>query len=66
MVYPDTDNTSKSLPPLLSFVIMARNDEYMGNAKWRLETTLDFLATSLSKLGRLQDAEVVIVDWQSE
>jgi glycosyltransferase involved in cell wall biosynthesis len=52
--------------PLLSFVIMARNDDYMGNAQWRLETTLDFLGRSLSALGRLADAEVVIVDWQSE
>jgi hypothetical protein len=52
--------------PLLSFVIMARNDEYMGNGKWRLEMTLAFLGMNLGKLGRLGDVEIVIVDWQSE
>lgn len=51
--------------PLLSFVILSRNDKYMENAKWRLEMTLDFLALGLSRLNRLDDAEIVIVDWQS-
>jgi glycosyltransferase involved in cell wall biosynthesis len=50
---------------LLTFVILARNDDYMGNARWRLETTLDFLGRSLCELGRLDDVEVLIVDWQS-
>ena len=52
--------------PLLSFVIMARNDQYMGNGRWRLETTLDFLGMNLGRLGRSEEVEIIIVDWQSE
>jgi len=45
---------------------MARNDEYMGNAKWRLETTINFLALELKKLNKLELTEIIIVDWQSK
>ncbi|MBI4652167.1 hypothetical protein HY745_13015 [Candidatus Desantisbacteria bacterium] len=51
---------------LISFVIPARNDNYMGNANWRLETTINFLAMTLERLGRLKDAEIVIADWWSD
>jgi len=51
--------------PLLSFVFSARNDNYQGNSSWRLEAALNFLANGLKQLGRLQDVEIVIVDWCS-
>lgn len=52
--------------PTLSFVIPARNDAFTGNFKWRLETTLNYLAGNLLKLDRLDETEVVICDWGSE
>jgi hypothetical protein len=53
------------MQPLLSFAIPARNDNYQGNSTWRLETTINYLALQLEKLGRLNDAEMVILDWCS-
>lgn len=52
--------------PVLSIVTSARNDEYMGNSNWRLETALNFLAIELDKLNKLKDVEVIIVDWGSK
>jgi glycosyltransferase involved in cell wall biosynthesis len=54
------------LPPRLSLIIGARNDQFMGNFTWRLETALNYLAANLKRLGRLEDVEVVVTDWGSE
>jgi hypothetical protein len=51
--------------PLLSLIIGARNDSYMGDFKWRLNTCLNYLADSLERIGRSSDVEVVICDWGS-
>jgi hypothetical protein len=51
---------------LLSLIIGARNDTFMGDFQWRLRTTLNFIADSLEKIGRLDDVEVVVCDWGSE
>lgn len=50
----------------LSLIIGARNDAFTGNFQWRLGTTLNFIATSLQKIGRLSDVEVVVCDWGSQ
>lgn len=52
--------------PLLSIVTSARNDNYMGNFQWRLETTINFIAANLKKINRLNDVEFVITDWCSD
>lgn len=52
--------------PILSIVTSARNDKYMGNSNWRLETALNFLAIELDKMNKLKDVEVIIVDWGSK
>ena len=49
----------------LSLVIAARNDSYMGNSNWRLETTLNYIADQLASIKRLEDVEIIIVDWGS-
>ena len=54
------------MKPLLSLVTSARNDNYMGNSNWRLETTINFIADKLTKIGKLQDVEFIITDWGSE
>lgn len=51
---------------LLSVVIPSRNDDYMGNANWRLETTVNYLAGELARLNRLKAVEILVVDWGSE
>ncbi|MCS6850941.1 MAG: glycosyltransferase family 2 protein [Gemmataceae bacterium] len=52
--------------PLLSLVIPARNDSYMGDFKWRFATCLNYLARNLDRIGRLGDVEVVVCDWNSD
>lgn len=51
---------------LLSIVIVGRNDDYLGGYRYRLQTCLDFLAANLKTLGRLDDVEVLFVDWNSQ
>ena len=51
---------------LVSFVTCASNDGYGGNFISRLETALNYLSGNLDKLGRLEEAEIMIADWGSE
>ena len=60
------NNNSQNHHPLISIVIPSRNDSYMGNSNWRLETAINFIALQLDLLNRLDDVEVVVVDWGSE
>lgn len=52
--------------PLVSFVIMGRNDDYMGDYLYRLGTSLSFLAQSAESAHLLDEIEVLVVDWASE
>jgi len=52
--------------PLLSFVMTGRNDGFMGDFVWRIETAVNILARSADRLGRLSDIEIVVVDWNSD
>lgn len=52
--------------PVLSLILCSRNDSYMGNARWRLETALNYLANRVHAMGRERDVEVVLTDWGSE
>ncbi|MGK0239843.1 MAG: hypothetical protein ACI92G_003325 [Candidatus Pelagisphaera sp.] len=51
---------------LLSMIVIGRNDDYMEDYLYRLSNTLCFLASNLSELDRLDQMEVVLVDWGSE
>jgi hypothetical protein len=53
-------------PPALSLILCSRNDEYMGNSRWRLETTLNYVSDQIEVLGRANDVEVLVADWGSE
>lgn len=53
-------------PKLLSLCIVARNDNFHGDYKYRLATCLNFLAKGLANLGRTQDVEVIVADWNSD
>jgi hypothetical protein len=50
----------------LSLILCSRNDEYMGNSRWRLETTLNYVAHQVEGLGRGKEIEVLVADWGSE
>jgi|CXWL01.1.fsa_nt_gi hypothetical protein len=51
---------------VLSMVLGSRNDAYMGNSRWRLNTALNYVAKQAEELGRLEDVEVIVTDWGSE
>jgi hypothetical protein len=52
--------------PLLSVVIVGRNDGYMGDYLYRLGTTLSVWGVSAATSGRPDEVEFVVVDWGSE
>jgi hypothetical protein len=51
---------------LISIVFAGRNDSYMGDYKWRVKTTLNYMLHNLQQIGRLADAEVLVCDWNSD
>lgn len=51
---------------LLTLVVTGRNDDYMGNFKYRLYTCINYVARNAARLGRLDDLEVCVTDWGSE
>lgn len=51
--------------PVLSLILCSRNDAYMGNSRWRLETTLNYVGDRVQALGREDDVEVIVADWGS-
>src|SRR6266571_4324148 len=63
---PVTTKTNQPKAPVLSLILCSRNDRYMGNSIWRLETTLNYVAKRVHELGREADVEVLIADWGSE
>jgi hypothetical protein len=58
--------TARQKVPVLSLILCSRNDEYMGNSRWRLETTLNYAADQVEALGRADDIEILVADWGSE
>lgn len=51
---------------LLSIVLCGRNDNYLGDFKYRITTSINYLCRNAEKIGRLKDIEVIVVDWNSE
>src|SRR5690348_14561037 len=52
--------------PALSLILCSRNDRYMGNSRWRLETTLNYTADRVRALDLTRDVEIVVSDWGSD
>ncbi len=52
--------------PVLSLLISSRNDRYMGNSLWRLQTALNYIAQSVHEVGRVEEVEILVTDWGSE
>lgn len=51
---------------LLSFCLFGRDDDYMPDFRYRITTTINYLAHSLAQLGRLSQVEIVVTDWGSD
>lgn len=51
--------------PLISFCTMGRNDDYVPDFRYRLTTSVNCMAQTLARLGRLDDVEFVVADWAS-
>lgn len=52
--------------PTLTLILCTRNDTYMGNSRWRLQTVLNLTADNARKSGWLDRIEILVVDWGSE
>jgi len=52
--------------PVLSLVLCSRNDAYMGNSRWRLETTLNYTAAQIAAIGAEDQVEILVADWGSD
>jgi hypothetical protein len=52
--------------PLLTRVIVARNDDYLGNFKQRLELAVNYTCRNVELSGNLASFETLICDWNSE
>jgi hypothetical protein len=61
-----TDGSLVAPSPVLSLILCSRNDQYMGNSRWRLETTLNYLGQIVHELSREKHVEVLVADWASE
>jgi hypothetical protein len=60
------EQSSQSPRPALSLILCSRNDQYMGNSRWRLQTSLNYAAKIAHEVGRAQDVEILVTDWGSE
>lgn len=49
--------------PIVSFILCGRDDEYLGDFNYRISTAISFLCRSARLIERLEDIEVVVVDW---
>lgn len=64
--------TQPGVPPLkppskiLTLILCSRNDNYMGNSLWRLQTTLNVTAQNAVAAGIADQVEVIVSDWGSE
>ena len=51
---------------LLSLILCSRNDSYMGNSRWRLETSINLALLNAKKANFLDKLEIIVSDWGSE
>jgi len=52
--------------PLISLILCSRNDSYMGNSRWRLETSINLALLNAKDANFLDKLEIIVSDWGSE
>lgn len=50
---------------ILSIVICGRNDNYLGDFKYKITTSLNYLCSNIVRLKKQSYIEVIFVDWNS-
>jgi len=51
---------------LVSLILCSRNDSYMGNSRWRLQTSINLTLLNAKKANFLNELEIIVSDWGSE
>lgn len=51
---------------ILSLILCSRNDSYMGNSLWRLETSINLALQNAQDANFLDKLEIIVSDWGSE
>ena len=51
---------------ILSLILCSRNDAYMGNSRWRLETSINLALLNARDANFLDKLEIVVCDWGSD
>ena len=51
---------------LISLILCSRNDSYMGNSRWRLETSINLALLNAKEANFLDQLEIIVSDWGSE
>lgn len=46
-------------------VLVGRNDDYLGDFKYRITTGINLLANNAARINRLKQLEIIVVDWNS-
>ena len=50
----------------LSLILCSRNDSYMGNSRWRLETSINLSLLHAKEANFLNKLEIIVSDWGSK
>ena len=51
---------------IISLILCSRNDSYMGNSRWRLETSINLALLNAKEAFFLDKLEIIVSDWGSE
>lgn len=51
---------------LVSLILCSRNDSYMGNSRWRLETSINLALLNAKVANFINKLEIIVSDWGSE
>ena len=51
---------------IISLILCSRNDSYMGNSRWRLETSINLALLNAKDANFLDKLEIIVSDWGSE
>ena len=51
---------------IISLILCFRNDSYMGNSRWRLETSINLALLNAKDANFLDKLEIIVSDWGSE
>jgi hypothetical protein len=51
---------------IISLILCSRNDTYMGNSRWRLETSINLALLNAKEANFLDKLEIIVSDWGSD